>query len=299
MSSSTGDRSQIPDARRWLASRFPHRAGVIADLRRRVGRAPAPLTICPPDASLFGRAFDITVGLDLAHGVPYAALFDCLPDAPRRVLLHAAGFAPDPANASSGAAGWSRTAAVHPARLFAVANVLAPMADIFRVVKVTSIDHGRAIIRDQTSDLRATRIFLKLAFHARPAFRQFWDSYQVGFRDLIRGFGPVHAAPVLLDGYRQADCIAGTTSVELKTGHLTEDRHYDEIIDQTLTYGLLAPLSGYPITDTAVYLARYQVLARYPFEAVAAELAGGALDLADLAEELADVVRHTEHPRWI
>jgi hypothetical protein len=87
--------------------------------------------------------------------------------------------------------------------------------------------------------------------------------------------------------------------VELKTGHLTEDRHYDEIIDQTLTYGLLAPLSGYPITDTAIYLARYQVLARYSFEPYSAELAGGAIDVADLGNELADVVRHTEHPRWI
>jgi hypothetical protein len=134
---------------------------------------------------------------------------------------------------------------------------------------------------------------------ARLIFRIEWDSYVVGFREMIRGCGPVRAAPVLLDGYRKADCIAGTTSVELKTGHMTEDRHYHEIIDQTLTYALLAPLSGYPITDTAIYLARYQVLVRYPLAALAAELAGGAVDLAALGNELADVIRRTERPRWI
>jgi hypothetical protein len=252
---------------------------VIADLGGRVGRAPAPLTICPPDRSLFGLAFEITIGLDLACGVPYAALFECLPDTHRRVLLHAAGFTPDPANVSSGTAGWRRTAAVHPARLFAVANVLAAVSDTFRKLKVTCIDRGRALLRGPTSDLFAARIYLNLALQARPAFRQFWDSY--------------------VGGFRKADCIAGTTSVELKTGHMTEDRHYNEIIDQTLTYALLAPLSGYPITDTAIYLARYQVIGRYPLAALAAELAGGAVDLADLGNELADVIRRTERPRWI
>jgi hypothetical protein len=129
------------------------------------------------------------------------------------------------------------------------------------------------------------------AIHAaRPAFRQFWASYSGGFRAALLGYGSVTAGPALLGGLRVADLTAGTTLVELKTGHLDDTCQFHDLIDQVLTYALLAPLSGYPVTAVVMYLARYHVLARYPVDAFTTSLAGEPFDLAEAGRDLAALI---------
>jgi hypothetical protein len=131
---------------------------------------------------------------------------------------------------------------------------------------------------------------------ARPAFREFWTSHIAGFRGALLSYGPVIAAPPLLDGLRVADLIAGTTVVELKTGHLHDTPQFHDLIDQVLTYALLAPLSGYPVTAAAVYLSRYHVLARHSVADFTASLAGESVNISEAGNQLAALIRAEHQP---
>jgi hypothetical protein len=54
-----------------------------------------------------------------------------------------------------------------------------------------------------------------------------WASYTSGFRTALRAYGPVTAGLRLLDGLRVADFLAGSTLVELKTGHIDNNGRPD------------------------------------------------------------------------
>jgi len=53
-----------------------------------------------------------------------------------------------------------------------------------------------------------------------------------------------------------------------------------------LAPALLAPAGGYPVTSVALYLARYGVLLSWELTDLAAQLAGHAVDLTLLREQL-------------
>jgi hypothetical protein len=278
-----------PASKRWLTQCFPHRHELIGDLRQRIRRAPAPIAACAPEPGHFGLAVERSLALDLCDTPPYWSLFTSLPEPGRRTLLTVAGY---PTLAEAPAPTWRRTGSDVPAaRLFTVGSLL---TDLHRVAVRT-----RGVIAP-TETQRALRIplshcdtFLACATRiraARPAFTQFWASYIGGFRAALRSYGPVTAAPALLDGLRVADLIAGTTIVELKTGHLTDAHQFHNLIDQILTYVLLAPLDGYPVTAAVVYLARYHVLARYRVDDLTTELADEPIDLAAAGQHLATLI---------
>ncbi len=131
---------------------------------------------------------------------------------------------------------------------------------------------------------------------ARPAFAAFWASYTSGFRNALRGYGPVTASLNLLDGLRIADFLAGTTIVELKTGHLDGTHHLQALVDQVLTYALLAPVCGHPATAAVMYLARYHVLAHYPLDTLFSRLAGQPINAIEAGHHLGTLIR-AEGPR--
>jgi hypothetical protein len=100
--------------------------------------------------------------------------------------------------------------------------------------------------------------------------------------------------PVLLGGHRHADLIAGNTVVEVKTGRLDRDDYVSQLIDQLLTYGLLAIHDRHPVTHVAAYLVRYQFLIRYPIQDLLNELAGTRVHVPGAAAALAAIIRETE-----
>ena len=84
-----------------------------------------------------------------------------------------------------------------------------------------------------------------------------------------------------------ADFIAADTLVEVKAGPVDERGWQSgEVAIQMMRYALLAPAGGYPVTSVALYLARYGVLLSWELTDLAAQLAGHAVDLTLLREQL-------------
>ncbi|RZU51216.1 hypothetical protein EV385_3025 [Krasilnikovia cinnamomea] len=283
-----------PASRQWLAHRFPHRTKLVTDLRQRIQRAPNPITASPPDPRHFGLAVERTLALDLCVTPPYPDLFARLPADARRILLTTAGYRPHPVEADQP---WIRTCGgVLAGRLFTVGSLLTDLDHVLRQLQVASPDDAHRKLRAPLRHRETLAILAGATRAARPAFKEFWTSYLAGFRDALNSYGPVVAAPVLLDGLRVADLIAGTTVVELKTGHLDDTKQFHDLVDQVLTYALLAPPSGHPVTAVVIYLARYHVMARYPVDVLAADLAGAPVDLAEAGEHLGTLIRAEQAP---
>jgi hypothetical protein len=132
---------------------------------------------------------------------------------------------------------------------------------------------------------------------ARRAFCVLWDSFSNGFRNALCSYGPATAQVSLLDGQRCADLLLGTTVLEIKSGRLDDGQYRAGLIRQLLTYALLAPMHGYPVTHVAVYAVRYQRLLRYPVQQFADRVAGDPVNLARAGAALAGVIRRTAHHR--
>ncbi len=280
-------------SKRWLARRFPYREELIADLRHRIHRAPAPITVCPPNPRHFGHAIEKTFALDLCDTPPYPHLFASLPKTERQTLLTTAGYRPDHRR---GDAPWPRTNSEVPgARLLTVGSVLTILERALRQLPITTPDEAHATLQGPLRHRRTIAICATATRAARPAFAAFWASYLSGFRAALRSYGPLTAGPALLDGLRVADLLAGATIVEVKTGHLTETHQFEGLIDQVLTYTLLAAVSGYQVSAVAAYLARYHVLACYPIDALTTELAGGPVDTTEAGNHVATLIWAEHH----
>ncbi|MFY1661239.1 hypothetical protein [Micromonospora sp. WMMD1274] len=278
-----------PESRRWLARQFPHRSWLIADLQRRIDRAPAPIHAYPPNPDRFGQALERTLALDLCDDPPYPYLIAKLPEAGRRRLLTAAGYTPTTCAADGP---WRKTTDHIPgARLFTVGNLLPDLDRAVHALGQAAPDPIGQAIHAAVRDRRTITTYATATHAARPAFAAFWASYTSGFRDTLRGYGPVTASLNLLDGLRIVDFLAGTTTVELKTGHLDDARAFDALIDQVLTYALLAPVCGHPVTAAAIYLARYHVLAHYTLDSLLRRLAGQPINTLQAGRHLTALIR--------
>jgi hypothetical protein len=286
--------TEPPASKRWLAHQFPHRGWLIADLKRRTGRASAPISAYAPEPERFGQAMERTLALDLCDRPPYRQLIASLPETGQRHLLTTAGYAPT-TEASDGP--WRKAAEHIPgARLFTVGSLLLVLETAVHALRSVAPDEARDAIEAALHDRRIIAICATAARAARPAFAAFWASYISGFQNALRSYGPVTTSLELLGGLRVADFLAGTTIVELKTGHL-DASHLDALVDQVLTYALLAPVSGHPVTAVVMYLARYHVLAHYPLDTFLARLAGQPVDTAEAGRRFATLVRAEQQAR--
>ncbi|MFE9694322.1 hypothetical protein [Micromonospora sp. NPDC005806] len=235
------------------------------------------------------------LALDLCERSPYLQLIASLPEGGQRRLLATAGDAPS-TDAQGGP--WRKTADQIPgARLFTVGSLLTVLDAALHALRPASPEAARAAI---LAALRHQETFAAVATWvraARPAFAAFWASYTSGFQDALRSYGPVTASLELLGGLRVADFLAGTTIIELKTGHLDDTNHLHALIDQTLTYALLAPVSGHPIAAVVMYLARHHAMARYPLDLFLTGLAGKPIDIAEASGHLDALIRAEEPAR--
>ncbi|MEU5872597.1 hypothetical protein AB0A73_13700 [Glycomyces sp. NPDC047369] len=287
-------RREPPASSRWLAQQFPHRAWLIADLQGRISRAPAAIGACAPEPDRFGQAMERTLALDLCDAPPYLQLIKQLPAAGMRRLLATAGYAQATDTLDRP---WRKTTDHIPgARLFTVGSLL-PELDRAVHARRGSPDEAREVIQAVLRDRRAITAYATATRAARPAFAAFWASYISGFRNALRGYGPVTAALSLLGGSRIADFRAGTTIVEYKTGHFDDAHQLDALVEQVLAYALLAPGSGHPVTAVAMYLARYHVLARYPLGMFLAHLAGQPIDVTGVGHRFTALVQAEQPAR--
>ncbi|MBQ1028903.1 hypothetical protein KBX26_02630 [Micromonospora sp. C97] len=286
--------SEPPASMRWLAQQFPHRAWLIADLQGRISRAPAAIHACAPEPDRFGQAMERTLALDLCEAPPYLHLIKQLPAAGRRRLLATAGYAP---TTDTPDGPWRKTTDHIPgARLFTVGSLLPDLNKAVHARRANP-DEAREVIEAVLRDRRAITAYATAAHAARPAFAAFWASYTSGFRNALRGCGPVTASLSLLGGLRIADFLAGTTIVEYKTGHFDDAYQLDALAEQVLAYALLAPGSGHLVTAVVMYLARYHVLARYPLDMFLARLAGQPIDVTGVGRRFAAVVEAEQPAR--
>ncbi|GAB3959210.1 hypothetical protein [Micromonospora vulcania] len=287
--------SEPPAPSHWLNQQFPHRARLIADLQGRISRAPAPIRACAPEPDRFGQAMERTLALDLCGAPPYLQLIKQLPAAGMRRLLTTAGYAP---TTDTPDGPWRKTTDRIPgARLFTVGSLLPYLDRALHELGSANPDDAREAIQAALRDRRAVSAYATVVRGARPAFAAFWASYTSGFRNALRGYGPVTASLSLLGGLRIVDFLAGTTIVEYKTGHFDDARDLDALVEQVLAYALLAAGCGHPVTAVVMYLARYHVLAHYPLETFLAHLAGQAIDTGEAGRRFAALVQAEQTAR--
>jgi hypothetical protein len=283
-------------AHEWLAEAYPHRDRLRGEIARRVARC-AAITANPPDKSFLGLAFEHALGLDLAVQPPYRPLLECLDEVQARRLLRLAGYHPPSADPTAVLPEWRNLpSSTCPARLFTAAASLAHLHQFVH-------QHGRSSPGTLAAGLRVPLRHVEVIHQihrdmwaTRPAFRAYWTSYTASARTALRSYGQVVAAPALLGGHRHADLIAGNTVVEIKTGRLDLPDYINQLIDQLLTYGLLALHDLQPTTHIAAYLARYELLIRYPIPDLLNELAGAPVHTPAAATRLATVIRASEPP---
>ena len=112
-----------------------------------------------------------------------------------------------------------------------------------------------------------------------------------GFYAALRSYGTATAKVLLLNGLRQADFFVGTTILEVKSGRLDQDLYVLQLINQMISYALLARFDGYPVTHVAAYAIRYQRLLRFRIEPFLARLADRRLDLGKASAEFASILQ--------
>ncbi len=281
----------------WLARAYPRRNWLHADIAERLAHR-RPIPTSPPDKSFFGRAFDHAVGLDLAIEPPHPQLLDCLTDTQAHRLLNLAGYDPPNTDPTAPYPLWrKRTSPTSAARLFTAAGRLAHLFQAWRDIRPTTPDNARVVLRPLLAHQPTMYRCQRDIWQARSVLARYWTSYTSGFRDALRSYGAVTVAPALLDGHRSPDLICGNTVVEIKAGRLDQPTYVYQLIDQIVSYALLAPLDGHRVTHVAAYLARYELLIRYPIQDLLDNLAGGPVHAATAATRLAAVIRASESPR--
>jgi extradiol dioxygenase family protein len=81
--------------------------------------------------------------------------------------------------------------------------------------------------------------------------------------------------------------IIGRLVIEIKSIEMSNSYDaLDKAAGQLLKYGLTAPGDGYPVDEVGLYLARYGLLMRWPWQALANRLADCAIDLQSVRAQL-------------
>jgi hypothetical protein len=276
----------------WIARMFPHRTPLIAEITTDLGASRWPAGLDIPDKKRFGRIVEHALGLTQCAHPPYGRLLDSLPTAQTQRLLTLAGYRPPAQDVDAAWPSWHHTARLpHPARLFSAAARLTQADDLLRELGPNDPDTTAAarMLHERHPDpLRRDK---RPIWRTRPAFRRLWDTHLNGFHTGLQTYGPATAHLALLDGRRHADFLFGATILELKTGRLNHPDQVNDLIDQLITYTLLARHDGRPVTHAAVYATRYQRILRYPAQQLLEGLHGAPLDLAAAARDLANAIR--------
>ena len=267
---------------------FCCRHGWVAEVVQRVaGMAPVP-EASEDDRDVIGRAIEYAIGLDLAQDA-YASRRSVLPGA------HAEWIAAQVEE--------SRTSQSHTSFVGPVEYPIGLLQSAFHLARYDqvlyksterwpeAVEVVRMVLADYCDHPAHTGSWRA----AGRELGELWKLYAGNARDFLAARTPVVAAPVLGRGdgpngpYPEAiaDLIAAETLVEVKAGSVDERGwRSGDVAIQMMRYAVLAPAFGYPVTEVALYLARYGVLLPWELTDLAAQLAGHPVDLDHLRERL-------------
>jgi hypothetical protein len=272
----------------WLSKTFPLRHVVCAELATDLGgRNPIPVDVA--QKSFFGNLMELAIGLSLCDPPPYLHLFGLLGGDRTARLVRRVGYVAASKNS------WQRSD-ITPATIdvFLTAYRLAQVYELLnpRWTERPNPEVVARILRRHPEAL--PRHAGETRFEWR-AFADLWASYSGGFDAALRSYGRATAQVPLLGGLRYADFLAGTTVLEIKSGRLDQDSYITQLINQMITYALLAHFDGHPVTHVGVYAVRYQRLLRFRIETFLNELAGIRIGLDTASADFADAVQGRQH----
>ncbi|MBG0560767.1 hypothetical protein [Actinoplanes aureus] len=279
----------------WLTRTFPLRHLLCAEIGADVcSRIPIPVDV--DDKSFLGDLMELAIGLSLCDQPPYLHLFDVLGEERAARLLPLAGYHRTSVLAT-GLDSWQRSGRrAEPAKFFLAA---------YRLAQVMEFMNPRSGARPKPD---AVARYLRQHPDALPhhgsetvfewrAFADLWASYNSGFHTALNSYGKVTAHVTLLGGLRCADFLVGTTVLEVKSGRLDIADYRTQLIDQMISYSLLAHHDERPVTHAAVYAIRYQRLLRFPIERLLNRLAGHPIDLDKTSADLAALLQDSRGER--
>ena len=273
----------------WLTRTFPLRHLLCTEIGTELGSR-TPIRVEVDDKSFFGQLMELAIGLSLCDQPPYPHLFNVLGEGRTARLLPLAGFQRTSA-LGAGLGSWQRSNRVpEPARFFLAAYRLAQVVELLnpRWQGRADPDVIARILRRHPNAL--PRHGDEVAYEWR-AFADLWTSFSSGFHTALGSYGSAMAHVALLDGLRYADFLIGTTVLEVKSGRLDRESFRAHLVDQMISYSLLAHHDGYPVTHVAVYAIRSRRLLRFPIRPLLNRLAGRPLAMGEVSAELAKLTQ--------
>lgn len=267
-------------ADRWLRQRFAERSWLLAELTAAMDAA-TPIRVLAPDPCTFGHTFEIAVHNDLSRVLPHVGELAAFPRRTARAFARLAGYRPPPETPRAPWPTWIRRnddpAPRHRSQVPACALAVA------RGMPFACRSGPASTLRPMRASAGFRRMLLAVAAGQEPAHLAFMTGYDHAIRPLLRSWGAATASPVL-PGKRTADLLVGRTIVEIKTGWLEDPDDLQHLVDQILGYGLLSQLTATRATHVAAYLARYGVVLRYPFHALAQRSASEPIDILEASQ---------------
>ncbi|GID29007.1 hypothetical protein [Paractinoplanes brasiliensis] len=273
----------------WLERTFLLRHRICAEIGADL-RSCAAIPVDVPGKSLFGDLAERAIGLSLCDEAPYQDLFRVLGGDRAARLLRSAGYEADESREDTGQTSWQRSDTTpSPLRLFLTAYRLAQANQLLNPQGGEQPD-PRTIARLLGRHPQALPFRRGDAKFQWLGFRDLWASYSASFQAALRSYGNATAQVALLGGRRCADLLIGTTVLEVKSGRLDDDRYLAQLIDQMISYTLLAHYDGHPATHVAAYAMRYQRLLRFEGESFLNRLAGRRINIDTASAEFAALI---------
>jgi hypothetical protein len=274
-------------AESWLNRNFPQQHALCAEIRTDL-RSHTPIPVDVTDKSFLGNLMEYAIGLSLCDRPPYLDRFRLLGEDRAARLLGRAGYQTD---GTADRNSWWRVALTPaPAGMFLAAYRLAQVNEFLNQRWGGRPDPEMVARILERHPYALPRHGSETNFE-RLAFDDLWTSYTGGFCAALRSYGTATAQVPLLDGLRQADFFIGTTILEIKSGRLDQDLYLVQLINQMISYSLLAHFDGHPVTHIAAYAIRYQRLLRFRIEPFRTRLAGRRLDMDKASAEFASVLQ--------
>jgi len=274
-------------AEAWLSRNFPQQRALCAEIGTDL-RSHTPIPVDVADKSFLGNLMEYAIGLSLCDRPPYLDQFRLLGEDRAARLLGCAGYQKD--GTADRNSWWRGALTPAPAGVFLAAYRLAQVNE-FLNPRWAGRPDPEIIARILERDPGALPRHGGETNFERLAFGDLWTSYTGGFYAALRSYGTATAKVLLLNGLRQADFFVGTTILEVKSGRLDQGLYLTQLINQMISYALLARFDGHPVTHVAAYAIRYQRLLRFRIEPFLARLADRRLDLDKASAEFASILQ--------
>ncbi|GIE36079.1 hypothetical protein Ait01nite_091240 [Actinoplanes italicus] len=254
-------------AARLLRDLFPARDAISAIWGCEVERlAPVATGLASSSRAAVGGAIEWSIGLSMADTVPYADVFDLVPQEEAARILRGAGLRPNAESptGSTSLEAWHRPTPWAPAepdpRLLRDSWTLSQYAGILRRVRTPDPEQWR-----QSYQLWLTMFGDQMYTpEIEEALKTLWHAYVTrGHAALVALGSPRVVRPVFDDAFAIGDLVVGGVLVDVKA-YLDPSPSIGAFVDQLLGYVLCDVDDRFEIQSISVYLAWQGVLLHLP-----------------------------------